>query len=114
VNKKNPASRLDVHVTINCSRDEYEAICQRYSATTCRSLSEYARKVLLSKPIAITHRNLSLDRLIDTMTGIKNELEKMLELKTLSLSDKMQLNNMVQEIKELLIKIFDQCISNIN
>lgn len=113
--KKRPAGEnKGLNIAFRCSVDEYNAIRTLGRNTTCRSFSEYARKVLLAKPVAITHRNLSLDRLIDTMTGIRKELEKVQELQTLSSTDKIQLSKMVQEIKELLVKIFDQCILNKN
>jgi hypothetical protein len=113
--KKRPAGEnKGLNIAFRCSVDEYNAIRTLGRNTTCRSFSEYARKVLLAKPVAITHRNLSLDRLIDTMAAVQTELGKLLELKTLSIADRIQLSKIVQEIKDLLIKIFDECILNKN
>ena len=53
---------------------EYELIEQYCEATTCRSLSEYARKVLLSKPVVVKYRNESADQFLAEMLLFKNEL----------------------------------------
>lgn len=53
---------------------EYEQIVQFFKTTTCRSLSEYARKVLLSKPVVVKYRNQSADQFLSEMLLFKNEL----------------------------------------
>ena len=45
-----------------------------FSKTTCRKLSEYARNVLLQKPVIIKFRNQSADDFLDEMILLKNEL----------------------------------------
>jgi len=53
---------------------EYEHIEKLRRSTTCRSLSEYARKVLLAKPIIVKYRNESADQYLEEMILLKNEL----------------------------------------
>ncbi len=53
---------------------EYDTIHGHFSKTTCRKLSEYARKVLLHKPVAIKIRNQSADDFLEEMILLKNEL----------------------------------------
>jgi hypothetical protein len=53
---------------------EYLLIEQYSKTTTCRSLSEYARKVLLSKPVVVKYRNQSADQFLAEMLLFKNEL----------------------------------------
>jgi len=43
--------------------------------TTCRSLSEYARKVLLNKPVTVIHRNASIDSLIDVVNEVRRDID---------------------------------------
>jgi hypothetical protein len=53
---------------------EYDQIEQFYKTTTCRNLSEYARKILLSKPVVVKYRNQSADQFLAEMLLFKNEL----------------------------------------
>lgn len=53
---------------------EYDAIHGHFSKTTCRKLSEYARNVLLQKPVIVRHRNQSADDFLAEMILLKNEL----------------------------------------
>jgi hypothetical protein len=53
---------------------EYDTIHRHFSITTCRKLSEYARNVLLQKPVAIKVRNQSVDDFLGEIIFLKNEL----------------------------------------
>ena len=53
---------------------EHKYIHYQFNKTTCRKLSEYARKVLLNKPIITLHRDQSLDDLMTELIHLKNEL----------------------------------------
>jgi hypothetical protein len=53
---------------------EYDQIEQLRKTTTCRNLSEYARKVLLTKPVVVKYRNQSADQFLTEMLLFKNEL----------------------------------------
>src|SRR5687768_21505 len=54
--------------------DEYAKLHKQFSSTTCRKVSEYARKIFLSKPIDTTYRNQSLDDYMTEMIRLRNEL----------------------------------------
>ena len=54
--------------------EEYRQIHRHFSATTCRKLSEYARKVLLNRPVTVKFRNQSADEFLSSMLPLKNEL----------------------------------------
>ena len=53
---------------------EYDTIHGHFSKTTCRKLSEYARNVLLQKPVIVRHRNQSAEDFLAEMILLKNEL----------------------------------------
>ena len=53
---------------------EYDRINQKFSKSTCRKLSEYARRVLLEKQITVNQRNQSLDDFMAEMIRLRNEL----------------------------------------
>ncbi|MFV5703068.1 plasmid mobilization protein [Flavobacterium sp. XS2P12] len=54
--------------------DEYQKIVAAFSKSTCRKLSEYARKNILQKPIVNTYRNKSLDDFMAEMMRLRGEL----------------------------------------
>ncbi|MGN6420709.1 MAG: plasmid mobilization protein [Pseudobacter sp.] len=62
--------RLHVRLT----DQEYEILSDRLASTTCRQISDYARKLLLQKPVTVYHRNQSLDQLMPLLVTIKNDL----------------------------------------
>lgn len=53
---------------------EYDTIHGYFVKTTCRKLSEYARNVLLQKPVVLKFRNQSADEFLAEMILLKNEL----------------------------------------
>lgn len=53
---------------------EYQKIHGLFSNSTHRKLSEYARNVLLQKPVIIRTRNESADQFLHEMIGLKKEL----------------------------------------
>ena len=61
-------------ISFRVKPQEYEQIHRHFSATTNRKLSEYARKVLLNKPVVIKYRNQSADEFLSAMIPLKNEL----------------------------------------
>jgi len=54
--------------------DEYQKIMKAFNKSTCRKLSDYARKNLLQKPIVNTYRNQSLDDFMAEMMRLRGEL----------------------------------------
>jgi hypothetical protein len=57
--------------------EEYNLLHKNFSKTTCRKISEYARKILLSKPLTTTYRNLSLDEFMAEMIRLRGELNSL-------------------------------------
>ena len=53
---------------------EHKYIHEQFTKTACRKLSEYARKVLLNKPVTTLHRDQSLDDLMTELIHLNNEL----------------------------------------
>ncbi|MET0636147.1 MAG: plasmid mobilization relaxosome protein MobC [Chitinophagaceae bacterium] len=53
---------------------EYEAIYRHFRGSTSLKLSEYARKVLLQKPVVVKYRNESADDFLAEMLTLKKEL----------------------------------------
>lgn len=56
------------------SADELKCIQQFRKKTTEKSLSNYARKILLKQPVTVLHRNQSADAFLSEMVKLKREL----------------------------------------
>jgi hypothetical protein len=54
--------------------EEYVQIHRHFTSSSCRKLSDYARKVLLNKPVVIRYRNQSADEFLSVMIPLKKEL----------------------------------------
>ncbi len=54
--------------------DEHGKIHKKFSSSTCRKLSEYARRILLDKVVTVYQRNRSLDDFMAEMIRLRNEL----------------------------------------
>jgi hypothetical protein len=61
-----------LHIRLN--PQEYDKLHKLFSKTTCRKMSEYARKILLNKPVTEIYRNQSLDDFMAEMMKLRNEL----------------------------------------
>jgi len=70
--KKKEVREQWIHVRLN--KSEYTIISTQWKETTEQSLSEYARRILLKKPVIVLHRNASADDILLEMMRLKNEL----------------------------------------
>jgi len=61
-------------LTIRVNEKEYNTIHDLYKKTTSQSISEFARNILLKKPVIIKYRNQSADEFLSEMIILKNEL----------------------------------------
>jgi MobC-like protein len=61
-------------LTIRLSEEEEKKLNGFCSRTTAKSLSEYARDLLLKEPVIVIYRNASADEFLAEMIGLKNEL----------------------------------------
>ncbi len=113
---------------IRLKPEEYSQIKKNVSKTTCRKTSDYARKILLNKPVTGTVRNQSLDDFMTEMIKLRNELnnignnfnqavkklhtlQQIAEFKSWIITyelEKKILFNKVDEIKNRINKIADE------
>lgn len=59
---------------IRLDEQEHTQLLKLFSATTERKISRYARKVILSKPVTVNHRNQSLDEIMTVLIKLQNDL----------------------------------------
>lgn len=71
---KEQNNNLKTWISFRVKPEEYATIHRHYKNSTCPKLSEYARKILLNKPVTIRYRNESADEFLQEMLAIKKEL----------------------------------------
>ena len=59
---------------IRLNAEEKKKLHSFYGKTTCNSLSEYARSVLLKEPVNVFYRNQTADEFLAEMIQLKKEL----------------------------------------
>ena len=69
--KKNNKNRW---LNIRLSEVEYQKMMKGFSNTADQKLSNYARKLLLAKPVKVLYRNATLDDFMDEMILLRREL----------------------------------------
>src|SRR3954468_19654917 len=67
-------NNLSKWLHIRLKEEDYNKINGKFSKSTCRKLSEYARRVLLDKVVTVNQRNQSLDDFMTEMIRLRNEL----------------------------------------
>lgn len=63
-----------VWLTIRLTPAEYKSMNKLLQNTMFRSLSEYGRNVLLEKQIVVTHRDKSMDEILEELILLRKEL----------------------------------------
>jgi hypothetical protein len=71
---ENTTNKKKGWISFRVKPEEYDKIHQHLRNTTHRKLSEYARKVLLKKPVTVKYKNESADVIMTAMIQLKNEL----------------------------------------
>ncbi len=117
---------------LRLSPKEYQTVQRQFSKTTCRKISEYARKRLLSKPVTVNYRNQSLDELMRELIQLRSELnsignnfnQAVKKLHSLSMirqfqdwitayeTDRQKLITQTGKIKELIISLSEKWLQS--
>ena len=117
---------------IRLKPNEHQKIEKKFQKTTCRKLSEYARKMLLNKPLTINYRNQSLDEFMAEIIRLRTELhaignnfnqtvkklhtlQQISEFKDWIINNELQqkiLLNKVEEIKKHIQKISEKWLQS--
>ena len=72
MNKQDELRNRWLHIRL--TEKEYEYVNSQFKKTVSRKLSDYTRKMIISKPHILKYRNLSADDFLEEMIGLKNEL----------------------------------------
>jgi hypothetical protein len=70
-----PGTSTKRFLSIRLDETELKEVYRLMDHSTCNSLTEYAKKVLLKKPVRVKVRDESKDLLLQEMIRIKNRLD---------------------------------------
>jgi len=104
---KKAIKNIHTCLSIYLSPTECEDLHRRMLATTCRSKSEFARNVLLGKPLRILTRNESIDYMIEELVRLRKELTKIAGMTGPVAGEGLHLQHLVTEIKERINQLAD-------
>jgi hypothetical protein len=64
-------------LSIRLNDDEHRQLTELYRQTTHRSISDYARRTILKKPVNVRYRNASVDDFLTDMLPLKQDLNQL-------------------------------------
>jgi len=79
-NMSKSKNNLSKRIYVRLKENDFHVLHKRLAATTCKKLSEYARLVLLNRPVTIKQRDQSLDDFMTEMIRLRNELRSCLKI----------------------------------
>lgn len=94
-------------LSIRLSPDEYQEVYQHLQQSTCRSLTEYVKKVLTNKPVTVKVRDQSKEDILQQLALVKSRLETLIDKLPAGNSD--HLVKEVTDIKSSIREIADKC-----
>ncbi|HWB93498.1 MAG TPA: hypothetical protein VG605_16675 [Puia sp.] len=95
-------------LSIRLSPDEYQEVYQHLQQSTCRSLTEYVKKVLTNKPVTVKVRDQSKEDILQQLILVKSRLEMLID-KLPTGGSEQQLVGEVTEIKSSIREIAEKC-----
>ncbi|HUB59110.1 MAG TPA: hypothetical protein VL978_00330 [Puia sp.] len=97
-------------LSVRLTSEELEEVKLHSQSSSCRSLTEYVKKVLTKKPVTVKVRNQSQDDLLAAMIGIKDRLDRWAE-KAQDTDDGEQARE-IGEIKSMMRRIHEKVVQD--
>ena len=104
---KKSLKKINTCLSIYLTPEEGELLHKRMQGTTCRSKSEYTRKLLLGKPVRVLTRSESIDDLIEELVGLRRDLASLTAKTFFVEGEGARVLCKVNEIKEIINKLAD-------
>ncbi len=100
----NPSTRF---LSIRLSTEEFDEVYQHLQQSTCRSLTEYVKKVLTQKPVTVKVRDQTREDILQQLILIKSRLDALLEKN--AQPDTPTLQQELVQIKSYIREIAEKC-----
>jgi len=94
-------------LSIRLSAEELQEVYNHQHQSTCRSLTEYVKKVLTAKPVTVKVRDEAKEDTLQQLVGIKNRLDELAERSEPAVNG--TLLGEIEDIKSSIRKIAEAC-----
>jgi len=94
---------------ISVTEKDLEKIKEGSAATTCRSMSEYVRRLIFRKPVTVCYRNRAFDEFIEESIRLRKTLVQLSSQGSFDESERMELLQKIEGIRSIIIKISETC-----
>ncbi|MBN8850250.1 MAG: hypothetical protein J0H07_00185 [Sphingobacteriales bacterium] len=94
---------------ISITAGEYQKIKDGYAVTTCRSMSEYVRRLMFGRPITFCYRNRAFDDFIEEAIRLRKALILFCNQGGFNEQERNELTGKIEEIRSITIKISETC-----
>jgi len=112
MSKNKKEKYLDKYVHVALFAEDLEKLQAGMRNSTCRSLSEYCRGLLLGEPITLFYRDQSFDAFIEEAIVLRKEMRSLREELPFTDEGEQRLIALEGEIKLCINKIFDHVRQN--
>jgi len=92
--------------------EEWGKLQRDWANSTCRSVSEYVRKIILHQPVAIYYRNKSFDDFIEEAIALRNEMQLIRLDARLDMASQERLIQVQEAIKKSINQLVDYVREN--
>ena len=97
------------HLGILMNQADIQRLKEQAARSTCGSLSEFARRLLLGKQVTVLYRNASLDTFLDEAVLLRNELTIMRQTLPWTGEHEKRMIILLEKIQSIIFKIYEQC-----
>jgi len=97
------------HFGILMNREDIQRLKEQAARSTCGSLSEFARRLLLGRQATVLYRNESLDKFLDEAVLLRNELAMMRQTLSWTGENEKRMIILLENIQSIISKIYEQC-----
>lgn len=104
---KKAIKNINTCLSIYLNPEECEDLHKRMSTTTCRSKSEFARKMLFGKPVRVLVHSESIDSMIEELVCLRKQLAGLVDRGMSKEEEGRGVLQLVMEIKEKINQLAD-------
>lgn len=105
--------KRDKHnLRIELSAEQYEQFRKAYANTSDLSMTSYARKLLLGKPVRTFYRDRAFDEFTEAAIGFRKDVQIVLQNSGWSEAERSWIKEKIDQIYQLHIKIHDHVRKN--
>ncbi len=99
--------RFSRAINVQLYKEDYDRLREGLSKSTCRTFSEYCRKLLLWKQVTYLYRNESLDAFINEAIRLRKEMQEVRKGVLFTKDGEIRLLCIQEGIKIYIYKIFE-------